>query len=478
VCKSKRSSCGFCVLIGLVALAGAGALAAGLLGLAGRIGWPQVLILPGAVALHVVAVDLFTYDPKASPTRPASERRILTMGLAGIFLALGRFGLPEAVLVAFLQAVLMFVLNRTTWYKQLFNTGLFTVSAYVASLVYEAAGGLRSTWDLAGVGAAMAAVTIFMGMQSLLVALVISISTGRPLRRLLLDSAGWVAAQQAVVGVVGLLLGHLMQEGLTFAGGVLLFSPLILLRASYKSFAERTQTYVMQVKRANGELAEVNAELKATNDELIQTLGSVLDARDRYTFGHSARVALYSVAIGERLSMPEDRLDRLRRAALLHDIGKVGIPEAILAKHGPLDAHERLIMQAHAEIGYRITSQVHSLASVAEIVRQHHEWIDGGGYPRRLKGDAILLEARIIGVADAFDTLTSDRPYRKARPVEAALRELHRCAGTQFDPAVVGALEAVLQEHGEVWVAQLTQPVSQAAMAEELAASVMGHMGL
>jgi putative nucleotidyltransferase with HDIG domain len=460
------------VCIGFFFMSGLAALAVSLRSLPPFTGWGQAAVLALAVGLQLINVDLFTYHHR-QPGGPApSERRALTAGLAGTFLVLALYGVAVAVVAALLQAVVHAFVTRSVWYKAVFNTGLYTTATFLAGWVYGHMGGGSPAWTLEGVAATLLAAVLYFLVQNSGVALVISLSTDRALGPVWLDSFGWVGLQQAVVGVIGLLLGRFMQMGMTLAGGLLLLSPLVLLRYSYRSFAARIQAYVGQIEQANLELADLNQELRLTNEELIQTLGSLLDARDRYTYGHSAQVATYAVALGEKLGMSAADVERLKLAALLHDIGKVGIPETILFKAGPLDPHERRIMQAHAEIGYRVTRQIHSLAGVAEIIRQHHEWVNGGGYPRGLKGAEILLPARIIGVADALDTLCSDRPYRKGKPVEVALQEIRRCTGTQFDSQVVAALEQLVRERGGVWFQNSAYKVTQSALALEVAASM------
>jgi putative nucleotidyltransferase with HDIG domain len=426
----------------------------------------QALILVLAVALQLVRVDLFAYR--------ATQRNTVSTGVAGTFLVLGVFGVEAAVWVSLMQALGSALITRNVWFKGLFNIGLYTTLTYLAGSLFLWLDGFAAELSLDSVVSFVAAAALYCLLQRACVSLVLSLSARRPFREVWSDNAGWNLLQQAVMALLGLLLGRFIQDGMTLIGALLLGSPLLLLHYSYKIFARRIEVYITEIERANLNLAGLNDELRATNDELIQTLGSVLDARDRYTYGHSTQVAIYSVALGKRLQLSPPELERLRQAALLHDIGKVGIPESILFKPGKLDQNEWRIMQAHAEIGYRITHQVHSLAHVADIIRQHHEWFGGGGYPRNLKGQEILLSARIIGVADALETLISDRPYRKGKPVEVAFQEIRRCAGTQFDPGVVGALEQIIRERGGLWFENSAAQVSHSALALEVAAAMDG----
>ena len=153
---------------------------------------------------------------------------------------------------------------------------------------------------------------------------------------------------------------------------------------------------------------------------------------------------------GGRLELTADRLETIRQAAELHDVGKVGIPDAILSTPGPLDADEWAFMRRHTVIGERIVAGAPALAETARLVRSSHERWDGGGYPDGLGGEAIPLGARIITVCDSFDAMQSVRPYKAGRSTSAALAELRRCAGTQFDPAVVEAFCAVVAEERAV----------------------------
>ncbi len=178
----------------------------------------------------------------------------------------------------------------------------------------------------------------------------------------------------------------------------------------------------------------------------IRALALALDARDPYTAGHSERVSAVSLAIGRVMRLDEPQLEVLRLGALLHDIGKIGISDQVLMKPGPLTAAEYETIKQHPEVGARILRSVPFLEAHLPIVELHHEQPDGRGYPHGLRGSSIPLVARIVHVADAFDAMTSARAYRPARPSAEGLRELWRCAGTQFDAEVVQALAAALPD--------------------------------
>jgi len=171
--------------------------------------------------------------------------------------------------------------------------------------------------------------------------------------------------------------------------------------------------------------------------ETVTSLALAIDAKDHYTQGHSQKVSAYAVMIAQALEMDQSEVEEIRLAGLLHDIGKVGIPEPILNKSGPLDASEWETMKTHAELGAKILEPLEAMNKIRLMVRHHHEFYDGTGYPDRLEGEQIPHGARLIAIADAYDTITSARTYKKARTPEDAFGELERCAANQFDPELV-----------------------------------------
>jgi HD-GYP domain-containing protein (c-di-GMP phosphodiesterase class II) len=197
------------------------------------------------------------------------------------------------------------------------------------------------------------------------------------------------------------------------------------------------------VSRQRRQLVLHSQELKRSHDSLLQMLCAALDLRDQATKGHSLRVARLAAAVGEQMDLAEEELTQLEQAAMLHDLSKLDLPNVILHKPGPLSESEWEQMQQHPELGYQIVRDVPFLQQAGEIMLCHHERFDGGGYPRGLMGEEIPLGARIFAVVDAYDAMTSDRPYRRAGSHASAVREIKRNSGTQFDPRAVDAfLEA------------------------------------
>jgi putative nucleotidyltransferase with HDIG domain len=208
--------------------------------------------------------------------------------------------------------------------------------------------------------------------------------------------------------------------------------------------AQRLLNLYQQEKVVTRDLASANERLRRASLSFATALVATLDARDQYTAGHSAAVAIFARDIAERMGLSKDEQDLVHLCGLVHDIGKIGLPAGLLEKPGPLTLEERRQMEQHSEIGERILRNVDDYSEIADVVRAHHERIDGMGYPDGVPGGKIPLLARIIGVADAYDAMTSDRPYRDALPSRVARMRLAQAVGTQFDTAVVAAFEAIL----------------------------------
>jgi hypothetical protein len=208
--------------------------------------------------------------------------------------------------------------------------------------------------------------------------------------------------------------------------------------------AQRLYGLYQGERQLAAELSTANETLERANLQFAAALIATLDARDRYTAGHSAAVAIYSRDIAERMGLAVEIQDHAYLCGLVHDIGKIGLPPGLLEKPGALTLDERRQMQEHSAIGERILGHVDEYAEIAKVVRFHHERIDGQGYPDGLSEDEIPLVSRIIAVADAYNAMTSDRPYRDAMPSRVARLRLAQAVDSQFDTAVVAAFEAIL----------------------------------
>lgn len=206
-----------------------------------------------------------------------------------------------------------------------------------------------------------------------------------------------------------------------------------------------------KVRERTKQLAEKHQELRRAYVQTIRALAEAVDAKDAYTRGHSERVGVYASKLAREMNFPKEFIERVYIAGLLHDVGKIGVPDRIITKPDRLTDEEYEEIKKHPEIGAKILEPVEFLADVVPCVRHHHEWYDGSdrGYPCRLIGDRIPLPSRVILVADTVEAMTSDRPYRKALKLEMVLSELHKYSGTQFDPVCVRAMLQLLEREGD-----------------------------
>jgi putative nucleotidyltransferase with HDIG domain len=289
----------------------------------------------------------------------------------------------------------------------------------------------------------------------------------------LATTAGALAAQSLDVAVTALTLrirrtGYVREALATLLPVVMasvpLYAPIVaLLALAYRQLspwtlplffiptlaAQRLFVLYQEQRRLADDLVTANDRLERANLSVATALVATLDARDRYTAGHSAAVAVYARDIAARMGLSDNQQQLVHLCGLVHDIGKVGLPPGLLEKPGPLTLDERRQMETHAQIGEQILAKVEDYAEIASVVRHHHERVDGGGYPDGLVGTDIPLLSRIIAVADAYNAMTSDRPYRDAMPSRVARFRLAQAVESQFDTGVVAAFEAVLTTASE-----------------------------
>jgi diguanylate cyclase (GGDEF)-like protein/putative nucleotidyltransferase with HDIG domain len=293
----------------------------------------------------------------------------------------------------------------------------------------------------------VSALIVFLS-TTLLISLAIKIDAGISFRHVWKEKFGWLTPYYISMGLIAyaLILGY---QTTGFLGLAVIMIPLLMLRLSVKQYIDRTITMVNELRGKNQLLESSSDEISLLNEDLLIALAEVIDLRDPFTLGHSQYVTRYSVLIAKKLGLPQESLDLIRNAGLLHDIGKIGIPDAILLKPFPLTRQEYRKIQKHTTLGSDILEKAHSLKHLAPIIRHHHERYDGGGYPDRLKGQDIPIEARIIAIADAVEAMASDRPYRRALSFNRIEEELKRNSGSQFDPMIIETMLQILMERNE-----------------------------
>ena len=208
------------------------------------------------------------------------------------------------------------------------------------------------------------------------------------------------------------------------------------------------------------EVVQASRAIRQLNDELLLTLSKIIAARDPYVAGHTDKVTDYAITLAKELGLPAERVERVRQAALLHDVGKIGISEQVLHKPGALTDREYEHIKSHVTLGAEFLDTCQGLRCLIPFVRHHHEWWDGSGYPEGLKGEQIPMESRVLAIADSFEAMSSARPYRPALSREEVMEELRKGAGTPFDPKLVevfiGIIEAGLPE--KVRTGKTSQP--------------------
>jgi putative nucleotidyltransferase with HDIG domain len=326
----------------------------------------------------------------------------------------------------------------------------------------------------------LAAVTglVYYAIETGLIATAISLSQAMSFKMVWRRQFQWLVTHYLVLCLMGLILA-IAYETLGVPGMAVFVLPVFLARYSQKQYVERTEEGIRELKRMNQELTLANGEIvgasqaiRQLNDELFLTLAKIIDARDPYAAGHAAKVADYAVAMATRLGLSGERLESIRQAALLHDIGKLAISERILQKQDVLTREEYAYVQTHAALGADFLETCQGLRHLAVFVKRHHEWWDGRGYPDGLCGEDIPLEARILAVCDAVEAMASDRPYHRALSLPETIAELRRFSGTQFDPTVVEMFIQVVEREGARFVVNSAREVARRQPVAVAAATV------
>ncbi len=399
----------------------------------------------------MIMVVVLSATAEALSVRLHHEGRV-SVSTVGVVVAALAFGLPGAVLTAATITLAGWVFHsRADLKKLLFNFGQHTTAAFLtAAVMYWPAERLLSIspW-LQIVAGALAGITIFQ-MGAAAVGIVLSLTSGRPFREVYRSDFLWLSPHYVALGAVGGgLAAAYHQYGLLALATLSI--PLVISRYSIKQVVDQTREHVLRLEKSNQQLQGAYTEIRSMSEEVQQAytgtlegLVTALDVRDQETRGHSVRVAGHSIEVARMLGMKdEEELATIYRGALMHDVGKIGVPDGILLKPGKLTEEEWVFMRKHSAMGYKILAQVPYLRPTAMIVLAHHERWDGEGYPRKLKGENIPLGSRIFAVCDTYDAIISDRVYRTGQSAEAAFAEILRCGGSQFDPRVIEAFEAL-----------------------------------
>jgi putative nucleotidyltransferase with HDIG domain len=338
--------------------------------------------------------------------------------------------------------------------KALFDFGVLSLAGASAAVVFALVPAHQAGLVIAV--SAPAALTYYV-VNSVLLALVWSLDEGVSPFAAWRERLAWLWIHNVAAGTIaGVFV--VAERALGPSSFMVFCVPLLLAWVTQKQYVDRSRTSVAALRASHHELEAANEQLRVALSEnkkllertkhaylsTITSLARTIEAKDPYTGGHTERVAEYALMLARELRFEEDDLQAVEVGAVIHDIGKIGIPDRILLKPGRLDSAEFEEMRRHPEISSYILDELELPPVVRDMARNHHERFDGKGYPDGLKGSEIPLAARILTVADAFDAMTSDRPYRRALSHEVAAAEIKRNAGSQFCPDVVAALEVCL----------------------------------
>jgi diguanylate cyclase (GGDEF)-like protein/putative nucleotidyltransferase with HDIG domain len=372
--------------------------------------------------------------------------------LAGYLL----FG-PIGILgVSLIVAITLFIKYRSPVSRFFFNFSNHILAGILCLALPLLAGKAYLEWDPVGqilLILISAAAMYFITTWSIAVGM--SFDLRQPARQIWKEQYSWLAPYYVGFG----LIAYTLIFGYIHAGivGILLMTiPMVLLRFSQKQYISRTRETVIELREKNLILKKSSEEIGELNEGLLEILSEIIALRDPYVLGHSKQVSCFAIKIAKNLKLDDRQIELIRKGALLHDIGKLGISEEILRKPARLTAAEYEVMKRHTTIGAGLVEKSPALRPLIPIIRHHHEFFNGKGYPDKLKGNQIPIEARIVTLADAIEAMSSERPYRKAFDLPAVINEIRRCAGTQFDPLIVEAAITTIESE-----AGLTTPDSE-----------------
>lgn len=371
-----------------------------------------------------------------------------------------------------------------------FNAGMWSIAAFLAGSVYMLVGGEPgAVAQYTNILPLVMAVTIEWVINAILLIGVISIQTDQRPVEIWNRDIRWQAPVSIIGGVLGSGILAIAYSQLGMFGVLIVLLPILSTSYAFRLYKSNMKEYVNGLERLNVELKEALVDLEAANKgltdantsirrlnaELFQSLARVFDMRDPYVGGHAAQVATYAVAIATEMGLPGEKIEVVRQAAFLHDIGKLAIPEAILHKPGKLTEIEYEFIKKHTDIGADLLASTEGLKHLAPFVRFHHERWDGYGYPQGLDGEEIPLEARILNVCDSVESMASDRPYHRGMSIAEIKAEVERCSAFQFDPAVVDVFIRLLNRHGNSFITNSARSVTQQYAASLLANESLTH---
>lgn len=400
--------------------------------------WISLLVIAVLIAASEwLSVNLYFQQTSLSTSAIPILAGYLLFGPIGIFV------------VSLVVAAALFVQHRSPVNRFFFNLSNHMLAGMLCSTMFLVAGKPYLHWDRASqilLTVASAMVMYFVTTWSITIGM--SIDLKQPARQIWKEQYSWLALYYIGFGLIAyaLIFGYI-HDGIM--GILLMVIPMALLRLSQKQYIDRTKEAVVELHEKNQILKRSSDEITELNEGLLEILSEIIALRDPYVLGHSKQVSHLATEIAKRLKLNHGQIELIHKGAFLHDIGKLGIPEDILNKPRRLTAEEYEIMKRHTIVGAALAEKSPGLQALVPIIRYHHEFFNGKGYPDQLKETQIPIEARIVALADAIESMSSDRPYRKAFDMRSVMAEIQRHAGSQFDPMIVeAALHVIEAESG------------------------------
>ncbi|MDK2794169.1 MAG: hypothetical protein PWP75_798 [Caldanaerobacter sp.] len=395
----------------------------------------SMLKIPKDRTIDLILFGIFAVLAESMPIYITKEITV-SVAFAVDLMALLVFGPYGGALIASIGIALTIVkqddgkirhIFNFPYYKTLFNVSQLALSVGIAGLVFEYTGGIPGTYIYPQyLFSAVLAGIVYYILNTSLIAILVSFLISKPFIYVLTKDFKWALPNFLFLAFLGIVMTEAFVR-IGYISFVLLFIPLFMVRYMFKLYIDSKQSYY----------------------DTINVLVKALDAKDKYTAGHSKNVEKIAALLCREFGFSESHTEMVRIASLLHDIGKIGVKEEVLNKPGKLTDEELSIIKEHPQKGYEILRDVPALKEASLWVKYHHEWYDGSGYPDGIKGDEIPLEAQILSLADVFDALVSDRPYRKAFSQEEAYKIILEHERTQFSPKIINAFKKAFEKNRE-----------------------------
>ena len=426
--------------------------------LASSSGWVSLLVISILIAMS----ELFSVNLYFRQTSVSTSAIPILVG----YLLFGPIGI---LVVSLTVAFVLFLKHHSPVSRFIFNFSNHMLAGTLCTFLIIGTGKDFLLWNPLGqlLLSLISAIVLYL-TSTWLIAIGMSLDLKQPARQIWKEQYSWLALYYIGIGLIAytLVFGYKYDE---VAGIILMVVPMVFLRLSQTQYINRTRAAAVELREKNQILKKNSEEIAELNEGLLETLSEVIDLRDPYVLGHSKQVSNYATEIAQLMKLKEKQIQLIRKGALLHDIGKLGIPEELLAKPSKLTSGEYEVMKRHAVLGAELIGKSRSLRALVPIIRQHHEFFNGNGYPDRLKGNQISIEARIVAIADAIEAMASDRPYRKSLKLTRIIDEIKQYAGTQFDPMIVDAAVRMLERQME---ATESQPENQPEFMRTFAADL------